>query len=221
METKSVVEKVILFNLLKDNMSFYYAPSSAFLNSISASIFLDLYLNKKIIFEEDSVKIIDDKSSVDYQQNLIDFIKRQKTEDLNTISFNLFKNLDFSMDLFEKVAQDLVDNDMIEIQEKKILVVTKNRLVLKNRELVQQYYEELKDVLFNDGQLLEYVAIAIVLDSFYDLRSIFENVDEETVKQCIDKIHSTVLYHEIELFKKVADEFYNLYIQKNTSMFGI
>lgn len=221
METKNVVEKVILLNLLDEDMSFYYAPSSTFLNSISAAIFLDLYLNKKIVFEKEKINLVNDKSLVDYQQKLIDFIKRQDTNDLKSISFNLFKDLDFSMELFELVVQDLVDNNVIEVEEKKILVVTKNMLVLKDKDLVEKYRLELKDVLFNEGQLLEYVSVAIILDTFYDLSIFFENVSEEEINKCIAKIHKTVLYQEIKFFKKVADDFYNVYIQKNTSIFGI
>jgi len=224
MQTLNITRDMVLLDLYHKNLVFYFSPSSTYLNAISTSIVLTLYLNKKISIDSESkeIKIIDDSSIRSYNKAMLDYIKDYHITKLNDLADKLFLDSDFTIDLFEKVIEELEAEGVVKVTSQKKLVLYKNTVELVNREDVKQAYDGLYQSLFNEGDKTEFVALALLIDSFFNIDQYFDKESHETIKEKMDslKVKDDSLYEDIQIFRNVIEDFYYLSATNTTNFFG-
>lgn len=221
MNTKNVTRDFILLDLYRKDIIFYFSPSTVFLNAIAASVIINLYLNNKIRLTDGSIKIVDETSIRTYNKLMLEYIKENEITTLKEAAQEIFLDNDFSMQLYELVIEELNDEGLIKVEEKKQLILNKNIIKLADQHEVRKAYLKLYDTLFNDEQSQEFIALALIIDTFFSVDDYFDEDQHETIKQAINELRKTELYKDIAVFKDVIEEFYRLTAQRSTNYFGV
>ncbi|MDF9867273.1 hypothetical protein OKW22_000842 [Bacilli bacterium PM5-3] len=221
MNIKNVTRDFILLDLYRKDIIFYFSPSTVFLNAISASVLINLYLNNKVKLENGNIEIIDETSIRTYNKLMIDYLKENELKTLKDTAHEVFLDSDFSMELYELVIKELCEENLIEIETKKHLILNKTTIKLIDQNSVREAYKKLFDTLFNDEQSQEFIALALIIDTFFSVDDYFDESEHETIKTAIEELRKTELYQDIVVFKDVIEEFYRLTAQRSTNYFGI
>ncbi|MDL2211603.1 hypothetical protein LJB88_01875 [Erysipelotrichaceae bacterium OttesenSCG-928-M19] len=221
MNTLNVTRDFILLDLYRKNIIFYFSPSSTFLSAIAASVIINLYLNHKIELNESEIKIVDESSIRTYNKLMIDYLKENEITDLREAAHEMFLDTDFSMQLYELVIQELLNENLIKVEETRQLILTKNIISLVDQNSVRQAYQKLFDTLFNDEQSQEFIALVLLIDTFFSIDDYFDESEHETIKIEMEKLRETPLYKDIAIFREVIEEFYQLIAQRSTNYFGV
>ena len=221
MNTKNVTRDFILLDLYRKDIIFYFTPSTVFLNAIATSIIINLYLNEKIQLKDSHITIIDRTSIRTYNKLMIDYIEDNKITSLKDIAHAVFLDSDFSMQLYELVIEELSNEKLIEIETKKKLILNKSIIKLVEQNAVRDAYKKLFATLFNDDESQEFIALALIIDTFFSVDDYFDEADHATIKEKLEKLKETELYKDIVIFKDVIEEFYRLTAQRSTNYFGV
>ncbi|WP_423362949.1 hypothetical protein [Mycoplasma sp. P36-A1] len=220
---KNITRDFLLLDLYKEDLVFYFAPSSVFLSTISTSIILNLYLNDKISINSETkdFKIIDQTSIRTYNKTMMEYIEKNKITNLHKLAQQLFLDTDFVMDLFEYVIKEFEKDDIIEVKSEKRLVLHKNIVKLKDKDSVKKAYQGLYESLFLDDEANEFVALALLIDTFYSVDDYFSEDEHGQIKERLKELQETQLYSDIKVFKDVIEDFFSLIASRNTNYFGI
>lgn len=223
MQQKNITRDFLLLDLYKDELVFYFAPNSIFLSTISTSIVLNLYLNQKMSLNSETkeIAIINQSSIRTYNKAMMNYIEDNKITNLKDLAQQLFLDTDFVMDLFEMVMTEFEKEKQIEIVTEKKLLLTKNVIKLKDKEAVRNAYQGLYESLFKADDASEFVALALLIDTFYSVDDYFAQAEHEQIKARLNELKETKLYQDIKIFKDVIEDFYQLTAQRNTNTFGI
>lgn len=221
MNNKDITKDFILLDLYKDDITFYFSPSSVFLSAITASVIITLYLNKKIKLDNGAIIILDDDCIKPYNQLMMDYIIDNKMDNVDNLAHELFMDSDFSLELYEMVINELKKDGLIEVVEKQHLILTKNIIKLTDQDSVRESYQKLYSTLFDDNDSQEFVALALIIDTFFMVDDYFDKEDHDKIKEALDRLKQTDIYEDIIVFKDVIDEFYSLIAKRSTNYFGI
>ncbi|MEG0284062.1 MAG: hypothetical protein RR543_04465 [Erysipelotrichales bacterium] len=221
MNHKDITRDFILLDLYHDDITFYFSPSTVFLSAISASSLITLYLNKKIELNDGEITILDDNSYQDYHQMMMDYIKERKLFNIKELASELFADSDFSLSLYEKVIENLSKDGLIKVEKKTQFILNKNSISLVDEEAVRSSYLKLYETLFNDDESQEFVALALVIDTFFMIDDYFDEDQHDKIKESLVRLKDNELYNDIIVFKDVIDEFYSLITHRSTNYFGI
>ncbi|MDR1782299.1 MAG: hypothetical protein LBR40_04815 [Bacilli bacterium] len=219
MNTKNITRDLILLDLYHKNLVFYLAPSIIFLNAIGASVVMNLVLNKKIIIDDDkNIDVIDTTSTRTYNKLVIDYIVENKITSLKKLAQDLFLDVDFSFKIYDLVIKELAEEKVVEVKTEKRLIFNKNTIKLIDPERLRNAYKKLYDSLFKEEQPEELIALAILIDSFFDVNSYFDEEVHDTIEVALEKMKKDKLFSDIKAFKDVVDEFYLLSTQQNGAL---
>ncbi len=221
MNVNNIARDFILLDLYRKNLIFYFTPSSIFLSAIASSIVINLYLNDKIILKDDKILVIDELSTRTYNKLMIDYIKENEITSLRDLASQIFLDNAFSFSLYELIIEELSREDLIEIETKKQLILNKTTIKLINQDAVRDAYKKLFKTLFSGGEQQEFVALALIIDTFFSVDDYFDESEHTTIKDAIEKLKDSELYQDIIVFKEVIDEFYQLTTQRSTNYFGL
>ncbi|MEG0686363.1 MAG: hypothetical protein RR425_03690 [Erysipelotrichales bacterium] len=221
MNHKDITRDFILLDLYHDDITFYFSPSTVFLSAISASSLITLYLNKKIELNDGEITILDDNCYQDYHQMMMDYIKERKLFNIKELASELFADSDFSLSLYEKVIENLSKDGLIKVEKKTQFILNKNSISLVDEEAVRSSYLKLYETLFNDDESQEFVALALVIDTFFMIDDYFDEDQHDKIKESLVRLKDNELYNDIIVFKDVIDEFYSLITHRSTNYFGI
>ncbi|MGL4382408.1 MAG: hypothetical protein ACRCTA_01680 [Bacilli bacterium] len=218
---QNVTRDLILLGLYNKKMEFYFNPSSTFLSSLASSIVMNLILNNKITIEEDKIAINDFSSIRVYNKKMIDYIKVNQFNSIRSLASELFLDTDFTMELFEDVISELKEEGLIEVSNKKKLILNKHLITLSNPSVVKESYIKLFETLFEDNSSQELIALTLLIDTFYDLDDFFDEEDIIQLQSRIKQLHNDPLYQDIATFKEFIDEFYLMIAKSNSNYFGV
>jgi len=222
MQQLNLTRDLFLLDLYHKKLVFYFSPSSTYLNALSTSIVLNLYLNKKISIDSvtKEIKVIDNTSICTYNKAMLDYIEDYHITKLNDLADKLFLDTDFTIDLFEKVVAELEEEKIIKVTSEKRLVLFKNTVELVNREDVKKAYDGLYQTLYKDEQATEFVALALLIDSFFNIDNYFSKDNHQQIKERLDALKGSDLYDDIKVFRNVIEDFYYLSATNSTNFFG-
>lgn len=221
MNVKNIARDFILLDLYRKDLIFYFTPSSIFLSAIASSVVINLYLNNKIELKDDKILIIDEMSSRTYNKFMIDYIKENEIDSLRELASQTFLDNTFSFELYELIIQELSREKIIEIETRKQLILNKSTIRLIDQDAVREAYQHLFDTLFSEDQHQEFIALALIIDTFFSVDDYFDESEHATIKAAIEKLKDSELYKDIIVFKEVIDEFYQLTTQRSTNYFGL
>lgn len=221
MNVNNIARDFILLDLYRKNLVFYFTPSSIFLSAIASSIVINLYLNNKISLNNDKLMIIEEKSIRTYNKLMIEYIKDHEVTSLRSLASQIFLDNAFSFSLFELIIDEIASEDLIEIQTKKQLILNKTTIKLKDQNAVREAYQKLFNTLFTEYEQQEFIALALIIDTFFSVDDYFDENEHVSIKEAINKLKDSELYQDIIVFKDVIDEFYQLTTQRSTNYFGL
>lgn len=216
MNTKNITRDLVLLDLYHKDIVFYLAPSLLFLNAIGASMVINLVLNNKIAIDDNkNIKVLDETSNRTYNSIVLDYIIKNKITSVQKLAQELFVDVDFSFKLYDLVINELVEEKVIEVKTEKRFIFNKNTIKLTDPEQVRSAYQKLYDSLFKDEKPDELIALAVLIDSFFDLNQYFDKEVQDNVEHALNEMKKDKLFADIKAFKDVVDEFYLLSAQQN------
>lgn len=221
MNIKNITRDMILLDLYHNDQIFYFAPATNVLSALTCSIFINLILNKKISIDNDKITLLDDTSIRQYNKKMIDYIKDNPNTTVKELAQELFLDLDFGYELFELVLNELEDEHIVKIENKRQFIFQRTTISLVNEEEVREAYLKLFKSLSDKEAALELIALALVVDTFFDVRNFFSEHDYKLIKDELENIKQEDIYLQIQVFKEVIDDFYELIIQKSNNYFGL
>lgn len=221
MNLNNITRDLILLDLYQADKVFYFAPNSPYLSAITASVFINLILNNKIVIKGNYITIVDETSTRPYNKALLEYLSKSEKPNLTTLAQDLFIDSEFSFSLFELVIHELYVEKLVDISTKKRLIVTKHKISLCDRESVRESYQKLYQTLFKENESKEMIALVLIIDTFLDIREFFDKEEYVLIDQELSKLKETEVYQDIKAFKTVIDEFYLLISSNRVSYFGI
>lgn len=211
MNTNNITRDLVLLDLYHKDLVFYLTPSVIFLNAIGASVIINLILNDKIRIDADhKITIIDQSSIRTYNKLVIQYINDKQVTDLKKLAQELFLDIDFSLSIYDLVIKELVDEDVIVLKNEKKFILTKTTISLKNPQTIRSAYQKLHDSLFKEEQSQEFIALALLVDTFFDVNIFFDEDVHTNIQKALTNIKETKLFNDIKIFKEVIDEFFQL-----------
>ena len=221
MNTKNITRDLILLDLYRKDIVFYFSPSSVTLSAIAVSVIINLYLNNKIKLVDGNIKIVEEASTRTYNKLMIEYLKKHEITTLKNAAHEIFIDSEFSMQLYELVIEELSEEKLIEIETKRQLILNKNIIKLVDQNSVRQAYKKLFQTLFKDEQSQEFVALALIIDTFFSVDDYFDESEHTAIKEALEHLKKTAIYQDIVIFKDVIEEFYQLTAQRDTNYFGV
>ena len=180
-----------------------------------------MYLNEKISLKNQKISIIDESSTRTYNKFMLDYIKENEIDNLRELASQMFLDNNFSFSLYELIIEELSRENLILIENKKQLILNKTTIKLIDQNAVKEAYTNLFDTLFEKNKQQEFIALALIIDTFFSVDDYFDKSEHQAIKETIEKLKDSDLYKDILTFKEVIDEFYQLTTQRNTNYFGL
>lgn len=221
MNLNNIARDFILLDLYRKDLVFYFTPSSIFLSAVASAVVINLYLNEKISLKNQKISIIDESSTRTYNKFMLDYIKENEIDNLRELASQMFLDNNFSFSLYELIIEELSRENLILIENKKQLILNKTTIKLIDQNAVKEAYTNLFDTLFEKNKQQEFIALALIIDTFFSVDDYFDKSEHQAIKETIEKLKDSDLYKDILTFKEVIDEFYQLTTQRNTNYFGL
>lgn len=221
MSVKNITRDMILLDLYRNDQIFYFTPATNVLSSLSCSIFINLILNDKIIIENNIIKIIDTTSIRTYNKKMLNYLEANPNKTVKEIAQDLFLDLEFGYELFELALEELENEGVIEIENKRQFLFNRTTISLTDNEQVREAYLKLFKSLSEKDAALELIALALVIDTFFDVHKFFSEEDYLLINEELNNLKQEEIYKQILVFKEVIDDFYELIIQKSNNYFGL
>lgn len=221
MSTKNITRDLLLLDLYKKDIIFYFTPSTVYLLAIASSIVLNLILNDKIKIENEEIKIIDESSIRTYNKKMILYIQAHDIKTLRELASKIFLDNDFCYELYELAVKELQDEGLVKIDVRKQFFFNRNTISLVDEDSVKDAYLKLFKTLYKDDESEELIALALVIDTFFNVDDYFDESEHQKIKEELNELKNKPIYQNIVVFKEVIDEFYNLIVQRGTNYFGI
>lgn len=221
MNTKNITRDLLLLDLYRKDIIFYFTPSTVYLLAISSSVVLNLILNDKIKIENEEIKVIDESSIRTYNKKMIGYIQKHNIKTLRELASKIFLDNDFCYELYELAVKELQDEGLVKIDVKKQFFFNRNTITLIDEDSVKAAYLKLFKTLYKDDESEELIALALIIDTFFNVDDYFDESEHQKIKEELTKLKEKPMYQNIIVFKEVIDEFYNLIVQRGTNYFGI
>jgi hypothetical protein len=163
------------------------------------SLFLELYLNKNILFEDKRIKILNPKSGNSLHRFLLEKMNRSK----RPLKISRWINkLYFSMSFIKKEVQNqLVDKRVIRMEPKRFLIFKWHKPVLVKTQVVYSLIKEIESYIFGGPSAAEEIMLLSLLKPAGLLKRVFP--EKERLKRAKRNLKRLMVENQVS--SAVAD----------------
>lgn len=171
-----------------------------------ASIFIELFLEDKIAFNEDDQVIVTDSTLTGVQcidEVLKTIHESKKLKKLNGWIEQFYIHFKFCSKVYNSIVKDIIDNEILEKENGEELVDLSKGTFKDSKDIGEHIIQKLRAELLEEGAIDENtIYLALLLDSNKMLRAYFSEYEYKIIKERIEEVAKSNKTRIFKLIKK-------------------
>lgn len=203
----SIIEEFVILMLTGKEMFKYKKLKLGNTNIYSiASIFIELFLEDKIAFNEDEQVIVTDSTltGVQYIDEVLKTIhESKKLKKLNGWIEQFYIHSKFCSKVYNSIVKEIIDNEILEKENGEELVDLSKGTFKDSKDIGEHIIQKLRAELLEEGAIDENtIYLALLLDSNKMLRAYFSEYEYKIIKERIEEVAKSNKTRIFTLIKK-------------------
>ena len=188
-------QKLYLLGIHPEKGGLISASYSAMNYNLIGALFLELFLNKNISFDEKKVVLQNDKTSDQLHRFILDKIKQKQ----QSVKMSVWlRKMQFSQKYIRKeVQQGLIDKRIISMEPHQFLFFRWSNSKILNMQLVYHLISEIDNQIFKGTENEEEIMLLSMLKPAGLLKRIFP--EKEKRKQAIERLNKMMLDNQVSV----------------------